>query len=192
MSQSNGRAVPALPSYTCSSGYTVDVRRQAPGTYALLYAAAERDLVDTRPAVPTQRLKMGPDQEQDIPNPSDPAYQRALTHWQTQVRMRAGEKVRRLLTDYAVVAEVDTEAVANLRAVLGAIGGDLTDETDKDIWLWRIVAPTNQDQLGLIAFAIGEDAPSGEAIQAQKSMFRRDVSGAGHLDAERAEVGDGL
>jgi hypothetical protein len=192
MSQSTGRAVPALPSYTCSSGYTVEVRRQAPGTYALLYAAAERDLADTRPAVPVQRLKMGPDQEQDIPNPSDPGYERALRAWLARARMHAGEKVRRLLTDYAVVTEIDAEAVAGLRAVLSTIGADLANESDKDIWLWRIVAPTNQDQLGLIAFAIGEDAPSGEAIQAQKSMFRRDISGAGHLDAERAEVGDGL
>jgi hypothetical protein len=60
-------------------------------------------------------------------------------------------------------------------------------ETDRLIWMWRIVAPTTDDQIGLLSFALGVSVPTQEAIQAQKATFRGDVPGPGHLEAGHAQ-----
>lgn len=174
----NGRATPDYPTFACSSGYSVQVRRQAPGTYALLQAVAEKELAADRPPIPMQKVLIGPGQETELPMENDADYQKALRVWSRKVQVVLGGKIQKLLTSHAIITDVDHEAVANLRTALTALEADISNESDVEVWLWRIVAPTNADQVGLISFVIGEDMPSREAIQAQKAAFQSDISGA--------------
>jgi hypothetical protein len=57
-----------------------------------------------------------------------------------------------------------------------AQGVNLDHESDRQIWLWRILAPVSEDQIAIMAFAINRSMPSSEAIEAQKATFRGDVS----------------
>lgn len=179
-----GRSVPDYPALTLSSGHTVRCRRVSPDTPARLQAAAMRELAESRPAVPTENVVMGVDPRtqtevrQDVPRPDDAAYLQAFATWEAQVRRRAAEKWRQLLEDYAVTTETDGEAVAAFRVAMVALGDALPDESDRQVWLWRIVAPTSEDQTALMAFVLGRSIPGQEAIQAQKDTFRRDVPAA--------------
>jgi len=172
-----GRKVPDFPTFTTSAGYTVQVRRVSPDTGARLRAAAMKELADSRPPVPTERTVIGVDprtqapMEQDIPNPKDAAYLKIFEAWEQQVRRLAGLKSQQLMADYAIISEVDTDAVAELRAMHEALGDPIEGETDRQVWLWRIVAPTSEDQIGLLAFMFGKSQPSPEAIEAQKATF---------------------
>lgn len=179
-----GRSVPDYPSLALTSGHTVRCRRVSPDTPARLQAAAMRELAATRPAVPTERAAIGEDPRthepvhQEIPRPDDPEYVKAFAAWERDVRRAAAAKLRALLEDYAVLTEVDAEAVAALRALHAQLGDPLDDETDLQVWLWRIVAPTTEDQSALMAFVLGRSQPSQEAIQAQKDTFRGAVPAA--------------
>jgi hypothetical protein len=179
-----GRFVPDFPTFTTSAGYTVHVRKLSPDTRELLVAAAQAELRDDEPAIPTQRVPTGPGTEADFPAPDDPAYKQAKAAWDARVRQLAANKMLALLANYAVVDETDEEAVKELREMYKAQGVALPEkETDRLVWLWRVVAPTSDDQIGLLAFAIGAAIPTKEAIEAQKATFRRDVPGPGHLEA---------
>lgn len=179
-----GRSVPDYPQIALSSGYAVRCRRVSPDTPARLQAAAMRELADSRPPVPTERVAVGEDPRtrepvyQDMPRPDDPDYQKAFAAWEAQVRTAAAHKLRALLEDYAVITEVDHEAVAQLQAVHTALGAPLDEETGIQIWLWRIVAPTTEDQQALMGFVLGRSIPDREAIQAQKETFRGSVPAA--------------
>jgi len=179
-----GRSVPDYPQITLSSGHAVRCRRVSPDTPARLQAAAMRELADSRPPVPTERAAVGEDPRtrepvyQEIPRPDDPAYLTAFAAWEAQVRTAAAHKLRALLEDYAVITEVDAEAVGQLQAVHAALGAPLDDESALQIWLWRIVAPTTEDQSALMAFVLGRSIPDREAIQAQKETFRSPVPAA--------------
>lgn len=179
-----GRPVPDYPALTLSSGHTVRCRRVSPDTPARLQAAAMRELAERRPAVPTENVVMGVDPRtqaevrQDVPRPDDAAYLTAFAAWEQQVRRRAAEKLRTLLEDYAVISEVDTAAVETLQRIHIALGAPLDDESGVQIWLWRIVAPTSEDQTALMSFVLGRSIPDQEAIQAQKDTFRGPVPAA--------------
>lgn len=176
-----GRSVPDYPQITLSSGHAVRCRRVSPDTPARLQAAAMRELADTRPAVPTERAAVGEDPRtrevlyQEIPRPDDPAYLQAFARWEAEVRTAAAHKLRALLEDYAITTETDGEAVAAFRVAMAALGDELADESDRQVWLWRIVAPTSEDQRALMAFVLGQSIPDQEAIQAQKDSFRGPV-----------------
>jgi NAD dependent epimerase/dehydratase family enzyme len=178
MAQQNGRAVPDHPMFVTSAGYTVSCRRISPDTPARLQAAAMRELADSRPAVPTETVAVGEDPRtreqifQDFPRPDNPEYLQAFAIWEKEVRRASALKLRQLLEDYAVITEVDAAAVAQLRQVHEALGDPLGEETDLQVWLWRIVAPASEDQTGLMSFILGRSTPSAEAIQAQKDTFR--------------------
>jgi len=187
-SRPRGRKVPALPEYHTTAGYAVACRRVSPDTPARLTVAAMRDLAERKPAVPTQRVTIGVDPrtqapiEQDIPVPTDPAYLEAFAGWEREVRRATAQKLRQLLEEYALVTPPDVEAVAALRSLHATLGDPLDGESDRQVWLWRIVAPTSADQAGLMAFVLGRSQPSQEAIQAQKDTFRGDVSGAERVE----------
>lgn len=188
-----GRFAGAYPSYTTQAGYTVQIRRISPDTPARLRTVAERELAGDKPEVPTEQVRMaGPELggqpiDQDIPRPDNPDYQAALKAWQDRVRMRSAEKLRDLIGDYAIITEVDLEAVNELRQAYAAQGDDLSAETDRQIWIWRIVAPTRDDQFGVMGTALGTSVPTKEAIQAEKDVFPGNVSEEKHLDPGHGE-----
>lgn len=186
MTEQRGR-VAERPSFVASSGYRIAYRHLAPETQARLLAAAERQLAETRPALPTQRLETAPGEWRDVDNPHDPAYQSALAAWRTAVQARQGELFLRFCEDYALIYDIDADEVAALRAAHAAVGDPL-DESDAAVFLWKIALPTPDDQMTLIGKLFG--GLTEEAIQAQKASFCRNLQGPAAGAGARPPAGE--
>ena len=178
-----GRLAPAYPSMTLPSGYTVTVRRLAAGLAAQLNAKAYQELEAERPAPPVQVVAVGPgerpgepEQTRAIANTSDPDYQAALAAWTARVQQAGAMKLLKVIADYALLTPTDDEAVAAYRAMLAAAGVE-TSDSDREIFVWSILAPAPGDVQALIGFVLGISEAQQEAIKAQKATFRGDVSG---------------
>lgn len=162
-------------SFMTDTGYRLRYRTLAPETLPRLEAAARLALASEKPAVPTQRLETAPGEFRDVENPHDEAYQEALEQWLAKVQADQGMRLLTLCEQYALIYEVDTAEVAAFRAVHAAIGVDLGDATDAQIFLWQIVFPRPESQLDLIAKLFG--GLTEEAIQAQKASFLSQLQG---------------
>lgn len=158
-----------LQSFVTDTGYRLHYRHLPPETLPRLEAAARVALASEKPAIPTQRLETAPGEFRDIENPHDADYQEALEDWTAKVQTEQGMRFLTLCERYALVYEVDTEEVAAFRAIHAAIGVDLGDVTDDQVFLWQIVFPRPESQLDLIAKLFG--GLTEEAIQAQKASF---------------------
>lgn len=182
-----GRAVPELPTFVTSAGYTLHIRKLGPDRLPLIRQAAIRELYDTCPAEPTERVQTGPDEWRDIPNPNQKDYLIAKAAWDDTVATLAGQKVMILLAEYVIADQEDPQAVADYKTLMAKIGIPIPDtETDREVWLWRMVATTQDDIRGLISLATSISIPSQEAIQAQKDSFPDRLPGTIDLETNRA------
>lgn len=167
-----GRTVPDWPTFTTSAGYVLRHRRVSPDAYPLMQQAAARELADSKPEIPIETVNTGPGTTAELPNPNNAAYLEAKAAWDAQVTGLAGKKGAAFLRDYAVIDETDLQAVAEYKAMATSLGIVIPEtETDRDIWLWRVVCPSQQDMINLLGATIGKSMPSQEAIQAQKQTF---------------------
>lgn len=174
----NGHAPPEKrhrPSFTSSSGYVLHYRHLSPDTLPRLQAAARTALAESKPPVPTQRVETGPGEYREEPNPFNAEYQQALEQWEARVVEDQGLKFLKLCEDYALIYEVDQDEVDALKAVHESIGDPLDGMSDKQIYLWRIALPTQDDQLILYGKLFG--GLTEEAIQAQKAAFLGQLQG---------------
>ena len=160
----------ARPSFVSETGYRIHYRYLPLETLPRLEAAAKTALAADQPPMPTQRVEVGPNEWRDEPNPHDTAYQEAMEAWEAAVKQDAGLRFLKLCEDYALIYEIDQEEVAALRAVSAAIGDVLDELSDKQVFLWRIVFPMEEQQLTLYSKLFG--GLTEEAIQAQKASFR--------------------
>lgn len=163
------------PTYTFSTGYEVAVRRLSPDVYQQVTAAAQKELQESRPVPPKQIVAIDEGKTAMLEQPTDPAYQKALADWQRQVSRAAALKFRDLVAGYAIMAETDLAAVTAYREAMAAIGV-VVEETDRNLYVWNILAPTSDDQVGIMSFVLNRAKVSPEAIQAQKDQFRGNVS----------------
>lgn len=171
-----GRVAPQYPSTTLPSGYTVQCRRLAAGLAAQLNAQAYKELEAEKPQAPTQAVEVGPGETREIPNGGDPDYQDALRAWEGRVKTAGAMKLLRVIQDYAMLTPTDEDAVAGYRAMLAAQGIESAD-SDREIYMWSIVAPDPESVQALIAFVLGISEAQREAIKAQQATFRGGVSG---------------
>lgn len=181
-----GRTPPAHPSITLpSSGYTVQCRRLSPDTLPRLRAQAYVELDAERPTPPMQEVEVGPaerpggpPQTRLVERPGDPEYQAALAAWGLRVARAAGLKFAALVRDYAITTPTDDEAVAAWRAAMAAVGVDTASLSDRDVFIWEIVAPSEDDQGRLMGFVQGLSEAQQEAVRAHARTFRRQLAGA--------------
>lgn len=171
-SHTRGRIVPELPTFLTTSGYTLHIRKLGPDRIPLIQQGAMRELADTKPAEPTERVQTGPDEWRDIPNPNNKEYLEALKAWEYEVARLSGMRVVKLLGEYVIAEQEDPEAVAEFKKLMAELGAPIPDtESDREVWLWRIVCPDQEDIRRLISLAGNISMPSREAIQAQKDTF---------------------
>lgn len=153
------------------SGHTVRVRKLSPDVTVQIRSAVMAELQDEKPRVPTQRLEVAPGDFQDVENPEHPDYQKALKAWQDSVLFETGRRFMRLIGDYAVQDETDLEAVQEYRDQMAALGVEETS-TDREVFLWKILAPTREDQRALSNFLVGASIPSAQEVQTARDSFR--------------------
>lgn len=177
MDQLRGRVAPSHPTTILPSGYTVQVRRLAPGMVASLHARVALDRAGERPEPPAQAVAVGPGEERTVPNPGDPDYQEALAAWDAVNKQQAAYKLLRLIQDYALLTPTDADAVASYREAMAAVGVDAPDD-DRELYVWYLVAPTPADQQALVSFVLGVSEPGPGEVAAARATFRGDLAGA--------------
>jgi hypothetical protein len=169
LAKPDAERIGARPSFTTSAGYRIRYRHLAPETLPRLEAAAKTALAGSKPAIPTQQLEVGPGEWRAVENAHDTAYQEALEDWSAAVQVDAGARFLTLCAQYALIYEIDAEAVAALRGAYALIGAPLDDLTDSQVFLWHIALPTPEDQMTVYSKLFG--GLTEEAIQAQKASF---------------------
>ena len=177
--KSNGAAkTVAAQSITLSSGITVKLNRQPGDIMGKAQAAAERDLEDSRPAVPTQSMETEPGVFRDIPNEHNPEYIAAMSEWRTKVASATSQKLLVIMERIGLVFEVDQQRLADLRETYAMLGIELP-ENDRSAYLGYVIAPTNEDQSRLFMEVFGRGLPQ----EAQVALHRRMFPGSLERDA---------
>lgn len=179
-----GRAAP-LPSFTFpDSGITVQLRRISPDAQARIGQAIVSDTewhkLHPKPEPPVQTVA-AIDGPMEAPNVDDPAYKKAMSQYLAWMAAEAGVRLLELALRQIVV-EVDTEAVAEHRENMAAVGAPLDeDASDRDIYLRQICVSSAYDAAALVAHVQGNSAPTRGAIQASLDMFRHQISEQANL-----------
>ncbi len=174
--KSNGHAKASAPTITLSSGYTIKLNRQPGDVMAKAQAAAEKELEDSRPPIPTQSMETEPGVFRDIPNEHTDEYLAALSDWRSQVASRTSQKLLMLMERVGLVFEVDQVRLSELRETYAALGIELP-ENDRSAYLGYVLAPTNEDQGRLFMEVYGRGLPQEAQVALHRRMFPRDVEG---------------
>lgn len=173
--------MPKLHNFEASSGYTIQYRTLALDIQARIQAAVRSewaradDLALRTPTPPITEVETAPGVIETKTHDKHPDHLEALAAYDAKVQAEVGVRTLRLLGDYAIVCEIDMEAVAAHRAALAAVGVDLSTESDRDVFLWHIVLPDNDEQQSLTGKIFG--AYFSAYVEAQRLAFRRQVEG---------------
>ena len=176
--KANGHSVPgrSMPTITLSSGHTIKLNRQPGDVMAKATAAAEKELEDSRPSVPTQSMETEPGVWRDIPNEHDPAYKAALNEWRGEVASLTSQKLLLIMERIGLVFEVDQERLNELRETYALLGIDLP-ENDRSAYLGYVLAPTNEDQGRLFMEIFGRGLPQEAQVALHRRMFPINLEG---------------
>lgn len=180
-----GRAVPALPKITFSSGYSVSVRRLPPMTQQRLAESIQRmDTVRgiTRPAVPKVVTELGVEE-----NTADPDYQAALVLWENAIKLEFNDRLLTLVcldsVDVPVTDDI-RQAIARKRRYLTKAGAwqddpDLEpDENDRVLFMLHIAAARGEDLQLLYRAVVELSEPTPEVVEQHIETFPSVAPGA--------------
>lgn len=167
-----GRAVPALPQFTFpDSGITVGLRRIAPDTQNQIVRTLMRENPEPPPPMVVNDYGNGPVEEPHIGHPD---YQKALADYWSEINTEAGTRLMQLAIRQIVV-EVDTEAVAQLRDDMIAIGTPIEEEDDRTVYIRHICLSSMTDLHALMAYLQRRSLPTEAAVQEHTKSFRGNV-----------------
>ncbi len=171
LNANNGIAKPGQAQIiTLSSGITVKLNRQPGDIMGKAQAAAERDLEDSRPAVPTQSMETEPGVFRDIPNEHNPDYIAAMVEWRGKVASATSQKLLIVMERIGLVFDVDQARLNDLRETYAALGIELP-ENDRSAYLGYVIAPTNEDQSRLFMEVFGRGLPQEAQVALHRRMF---------------------
>ena len=125
-----------------------------------------------RPPKVTVQYEKGPVVEE---NPADPDYQDALAVYKVEFEARLKKLIAKRAVEYDLT-EDDRKDVAKLRADMAELGVDLKDETDREVWLFRIAISTPQDYSDFVKAVTLRSAVTQEAKAEALASFRSDGS----------------
>lgn len=165
------RNVPPLERVTLSNGVPIGIPKLSALIRQDIAAAVQKEMAAEKPPVPTMTGDYYGNGEQTIENPADPAYQRALARWEAKVNRAAADRViayvlRRLEVD------VDLEEVERTRADMAAVGVDISEMSDRDVYVRYVAIGPTEDYTAVIQAAFDSSRPTEEAIRAAVESFR--------------------
>lgn len=130
------------------------------------------------------------------PNRSHPVYQELLKEWNARITQEAGDRLADLVIARAVVCEVDTDAVAQMRATMAAIGTPLDEYDDHHVFVAFVCIGPQQDYYDLLKVVFERSMPSPEAVQAHIDSFpgpvREQIDLAPEPGSANGSAGDSL
>lgn len=182
-----GRAVPPEKLYDFTfegTGRTVQIRKLS----ALVRDEVRRQVKKSpgyaEPEPPMVEVDYGDDKKIRQPNRAHPVYQELLREWNARVAQEAGDRIVDLIIRRAVVCDVDTAAVAALRADMAAIGTPIDEYDDHYVYVAFVCVGPYADYTDLLKAVFERSTPTQEAVQAHLDSFRSAVRDEEHLAPE--------
>lgn len=160
------------------SGITVRIRRVGPRTLEQIARRVTREFEREmpRPQPPMVRVVIGEEGDEVLePNVSDPGYRERLKVWDSNLQIRQASAILRFLIDYAIVADIDPEAVRTLREALSP--EDLMTEdgkpyTDHQVYVEHVCLSSNRDIEAVIQAILGLSQPRPERVNEEVARFQ--------------------
>lgn len=186
MAQKNGRTPPPERLYDFTfqdTGRTIQIRKVS----SLLRAETRRQVAQSpgfeEPQPPQSEVDYG-EGKILIPNPAHPVYQDLRREWNRRVSEEAGNRLRGLAVRRGVVCEVDSDAVAQVRADMATEGIDLSAFDDRYVYVAFVCVGSEDDWQDLLDAVFKRAAPQEAAIETHIAAFQPDVQGQTALQLE--------
>lgn len=161
------RMPPPKPVFTFANGVAVTLERVGP------LIAAE---IQAEHPAPSPPLAPGVGGAME-PNPADPLYDSTLAAHTNQLAMLIMDAYFDLGVSDDI--EIDETAVARMRSYQARRGKDITNLTDKVVYIKYVLVTDGNDLPDLLMAIQRYDAPQEGQIAAAEATFRRDVPGDG-------------
>lgn len=186
-----GRAVPPekLEPFTFrDTGRTVAIRKVSTLLRAEVRRQVLRDPEFAEPQPPQSTVDYG-DGNIQIPHTGHPVYVQLRAAWSARVAAAVGERLKPIAIRRGVVAEIDADAVARIRADMAALGVPLDDYDDAYVYVAFVCIGSEDDWTELLKAIFERSAPSEEAVQAHMATFPGDVRGPGPVGGVAGPAG---
>lgn len=174
-----------------STGRTIHIRKLSVFTRNAIRAGVIAG--DPEPDPPIITIDYGDGQLRE-PNRGHPEYQRRMHEWRTRTNTAIAERLTELFLRRGIVVhphEVDADAVAQARADLAAVGADVADLDDTQVYIRFVCIGPDDDWTDIQKLIWERAAPSEAAIQAQIATFRPDLPGEATLPPEPGSAAGG-
>lgn len=182
-----GRALPpeqGLTPFTFTdTGRTVSIRKVSTLLRAEVRRQVLRDPAYAEPQPPQVEVDYG-DGKIKSPHTGHPEYVKLRAAWNARVNEAVGERLKPIAIRRGVVADVDAEAVASVRADMAELGVPLDAYDDAYVYVAFVCVGSEDDWVDLLRAIFERSAPSEEAVQAHISTFPGDVRGQGPVAPE--------
>jgi len=110
------------------------------------------------------------------PNAADPDYHTTVETWQAEHQIR----VLDAMLDLAVDLEVDTAALARVRATFERMGLTMDEISDKVAYIKHCCVTNIARDLAPLAAIMRDEIPTEDDVHAHVALFRRDVETHAH------------
>jgi len=169
--QSGGRKVPAFPELTLpDSGVTLQIiGAMGPLIQQALGNQLRRERPEPRP--PENLVDYGDGKKAKEPNYSDPDYEKALTSYNVWLQNEAGNRALNYIIANCIDADVDEAAVARTRKGMAAMGIDLAEVDDREVYLRYVVFTSPKDLDALVEVVERKSKPTEAVIQEEVASF---------------------
>jgi len=174
-----------------STGRTIHIRKLSVFTRGAIRSGVIR--ANPEPEPPLVTIDYGDGQLRE-PNRGDPTYQRRLAEWRTRTNEQIAERLTELFLRRGIVVhddEIDRAAVAQARADLAAVGADIQDLDDAQVYVRFVCIGPDEDWTDIQKLIWERSTPTEAAVQAQIATFRPDLPGQAAVSPEPGPAGGG-
>lgn len=165
------------------TGRTVQVRKVSTLIRDEVRRQVRRDPSFAEPEPPQQDVDYG-DGKVKIAHHGHPIYQQLLADWRERLNREVGDRLVNLVIRRGVVCEVDTEAVAQVRAELAEQDIDTTHLDDHYVYVAFVCIGPYEDYTDLLKAVFERSTPAEAAVQAHIASFPGDIRGPGPVALE--------
>ena len=156
------------------SGLIVKIRRQPGDMLKLIETSVRREMEPSKPAIPTQKLEVGPNEFKEIEDVNNPEYVEALAKHEAEVQEKFAKKMLDVVIKVGIIDGPDKKELQTLRESYTALGIEVPED-DREMWVTFVVAPSAEDFSHLIFEIFGKSLPTEAQVAFHRSLFPSNV-----------------
>lgn len=175
-----GRTVPPQREFTFpDSEITVQLRRIGPRTLEQIYNQITKSHPAPKP--PTVVLEIGESRTKvEEEDRRDPEFLKATAVWQLEMKNLTGQAIYDLIVDYAIIPEIDPDAIKTLRDTMAARGSPLIDAageplSDRRVYIEHLCFATGDDISSVTSAVLNNSRPTEAGVETHVAGFQGTV-----------------